>query len=155
MLLHKLFPPEYIKVDLEAATRDEAFNELAEQLCKAGKLDCREAVVSAITEREAKMSTGILKGIAVPHGKTSAVQSICGVLGISRRGIDYDALDGEPVYILFMVAAPPEETEQHLLILKRMAELLENPQFQIDLQSQADSQGVHAIIRKYEKGKSS
>jgi PTS system fructose-specific IIC component/PTS system nitrogen regulatory IIA component len=72
------------------------------------------------------------------------------VLGISRKGIDYDALDGEPVYLLFMIVAPYEDSEKHLRILKRMAELLDNPQFYIDLLSQKDAQGVYRIICKYE-----
>jgi PTS system fructose-specific IIC component/PTS system nitrogen regulatory IIA component len=72
------------------------------------------------------------------------------VLGISRRGIDYDALDGEPVYLIFMVLIPQKDTEKHLRILKRMAELLENPQFYIELVAQKDPQGVYNTIRKYE-----
>jgi PTS system fructose-specific IIC component/PTS system nitrogen regulatory IIA component len=96
------------------------------------------------------MSTGIHKGIAIPHGKTNAVENVYGVLGISRKGIDYDALDGEPVYLLFMVLAPQKDSEKHLRILKRMAELLENPQFYMDLVAQKDPQSAYGIIRKYE-----
>ena len=151
MLLHDIFPPEFFIVSLKAADRDKAFAEMVDHLCHAGKLSGRNEILNAIMEREAKMSTGILKGIAVPHGKTVAVDRICGVVGISRRGIDYDALDGESVYLLFLIVAPPQDTEMHLKVLKRLAELLENPQFQIDLQSQKDSQGAYKVICKYEK----
>jgi PTS system fructose-specific IIC component/PTS system nitrogen regulatory IIA component len=96
------------------------------------------------------MSTGIKKGIAIPHGSTDVVSTVSGVLGISRTGIDYDALDGEPVYLLFLIIAPRKDTEKHLRILRRTAELLENPQFCIELKSQKDSMGVYKIIRKYE-----
>ena len=96
------------------------------------------------------MSTGIQKGIAVPHGKTSAVEKVSAFLGISRRGIDYDALDGQPVYLLFMIIAPQAETEKHLRILKRLAELLENPQFFTDLAAQNDPAAASGIIKKYE-----
>jgi len=96
------------------------------------------------------MSTGIKKGIAIPHGKTNAVDSVYGVLGISRKGVDYDALDGEPVFLLFMLLAPQKDSEKHLRLLKRLAELLDNPSFYTDLLSQKDSQSANNLIRKYE-----
>jgi len=150
MLLQNVFPPELIKVDLEAEDKDEAFEELTDFLCQSSESNRREDILLAIRQREAKMSTGILKGIAIPHGSTNAVDTVCGVLGISRGGIDYDALDGNPVYLLFMIIAPLEDTETHLRILKRMAELLDNPEFSIDLQSQKDAQGAYRVICKYE-----
>ena len=150
MFLHDVFPPEFIKVDLEAEDKDEAFEELVDHFCQADKSNVREELLEALMEREAKMSTGIQKGIAIPHGKTNAVDTVRGVLGISRKGVDYDALDGEPVYLLFMIVAPQEDSERHLRILKRLAELLENPQFYIDLQAQKDSQSAYKVIGKYE-----
>jgi len=72
------------------------------------------------------------------------------VLGISQNGIDYDALDGEPVYLLFMLLAPDKDSEKHLRILQRLANLLENPQFSLDLQAQKDQQGAYKVICKYE-----
>ncbi|MDR1899320.1 MAG: PTS sugar transporter subunit IIA [Treponema sp.] len=150
MFLHEVFPPELIKVELEAEDKEEAFEELVDHFCQTVKSNAREEILEALRDREAKMSTGIHKGIAIPHGKTNAVENVYGVLGISRKGIDYDALDGEPVYLLFMVLAPQKDSEKHLRILKRMAELLENPQFYMDLVSQKDPQSAYGIIRKYE-----
>jgi PTS system fructose-specific IIC component/PTS system nitrogen regulatory IIA component len=150
MLLSELFAPEYIKIGIEAEDKDEAFEELADAFCQASKLNIREDILDAVRERERKMSTGIKKGIAIPHGKTSAVDKVCGILGISKRGIDYDALDDEPVYVLFMILAPQAESEKHLRILKRLAEMLENPQFFIDLAAQDDPTTAHAVVRKYE-----
>jgi PTS system fructose-specific IIC component/PTS system nitrogen regulatory IIA component len=150
MFLHEVFSPEFIKLDLEAEDKDEAFEELVDHFCQADKSNTREEILQALREREAKMSTGIHKGIAIPHGKTNAVDTIRGMLGISRKGVDYDALDGEPVYLLFMLVAPQKDSETHLRVLKRLAELLENPQFYIDLQSQKDVQGAYKVICKYE-----
>jgi PTS system fructose-specific IIC component/PTS system nitrogen regulatory IIA component len=150
MFLYELFAPEFIKVDLEAVDKDEAFEEMVDYFCQAEKSNAREEILDSLREREAKMSTGIHKGIAIPHGKTNAVDSVYGILGISRKGIDYDALDGQPVYLLFMVLAPQKDSEKHLRVLKRLAELLENPQFFIDLQSQRDAQSAYKIIKKYE-----
>jgi PTS system fructose-specific IIC component/PTS system nitrogen regulatory IIA component len=151
MFLYDMFRPDLIKVDMEAEDKAEAFEELVDHFCQIEKSNVREDLLEALREREAKMSTGIHKGIGIPHGKTNAVENVCGVLGISRRGIEYDALDGEPVYLVFMVFIPQKDTEKHLRILKRMAELLENPQFYIELAAQRDSQGAYQVIKKYEE----
>ncbi|MDR1106442.1 MAG: PTS sugar transporter subunit IIA [Treponema sp.] len=150
MFLHELFKPEFIKVGVEAEDKDEVFEELVDHFCQVKKSKAREEILDALRVREAKMSTGIHKGIAIPHGKTNAVENVQGVLGISRKGVDYDALDGQPVYLLFMVLAPQKDSEKHLRILKRLAELLENPQFYTELQSQKEPQDAHRIIKKYE-----
>ena len=150
MFLQNVFPPEFIKVNVEAEDKDEAFEELVDYFCQAHQANIRGDLLAALKEREAKMSTGIQKGIAIPHGSTNAVETVTGVLGISRNGIDYDALDGNPVYLLFMIVAPREDSETHLRILKRLAELLENPEFSTDLQSQKDAQGAYRVICKFE-----
>ncbi|MDR2485203.1 MAG: PTS sugar transporter subunit IIA [Treponema sp.] len=150
MFLYELFPPELIKVGLEAEDKDEVFEEMVDQFCQIERSDTREEILEALRAREAKLSTGIRKGIAVPHGKTNALQKVHGILGISKRGIDYDALDGQPVYLLFMVLSPWKESESHLRILKRLAQLLDNAQFFTDLIAQRDAQGVSGVIKKYE-----
>jgi PTS system fructose-specific IIC component/PTS system nitrogen regulatory IIA component len=151
MFLYELYRPEYIKTALESEDKDEAFEEMVDFYCSSSASNAREEILDAIREREMKMSTGIKKGIAIPHGKTSAVDSICGMLGISKKGVDYDALDGEPVYIMFMILAPVRDTELHLKVLKRLAELLDNPQFYTELASQNDSQSAWQVIKKYEE----
>ena len=150
MFLQNVFSPEFIKVNLEAEDKDEAFEELVDCFCQAHGSNIRGELLEALHKREAKMSTGILKGIAIPHGSTKALDTVCGILGISHQGIDYDALDGNPVYLLFMILAPQADAETHLRILKRLAELLENPEFSTDLQSQKDAQGAYRVICKYE-----
>ncbi|MDR2701114.1 MAG: PTS sugar transporter subunit IIA [Spirochaetaceae bacterium] len=150
MIISELFKPEFIKIGLEAEDKDEAFEELVDAFCQASRLTIREEMLDAIREREQKMSTGVHKGIAIPHGKTGAVDKVYGVLGISRQGIDYDALDGQPVYLLFMLLIPQTETESHLRILKRLAELLEDPQFFTDLAAQNTPFAASEVIRKYE-----
>ena len=150
MFLHEVFPPKLIKIGLEAEDKDEVFEEMTDLFCQVEKSSIRKDILEAIYERESKMSTGIHKGIAVPHGKTDALDNMRGILGISRKGIDYDALDGQPVYILFMLLAPQKDAEMHLRLLKRLAALMDNPQFYVELLAQKDSLGVHGIIKKYE-----
>jgi PTS system fructose-specific IIC component/PTS system nitrogen regulatory IIA component len=151
MLLHNLFTPEFILVDLQAEDKEEVFEELVDRFCQTIKSDAREEILDALRQREMKMSTGIQKGVAIPHGKTNAVDRVYGVLGISRGGIDYEALDGTPVYLLFMVLGPTGDSEKHLKVLQRMAELLANPQFFSDIIAQRDTQSVYGILKKYEE----
>jgi len=151
MILQDVLIPEFIKIDMQAEDKDEAFEELVDHYCQADNSNARDEILEAIQEREAKMSTGIHKGIAVPHGKTNAVDTMRGVLGISRRGIQYDSLDGEPVYLLFMIISPMEDSEKYLRLLKHLAELMEIPQFQVELQSQKDPQSAFRVIRKFEE----
>jgi PTS system fructose-specific IIC component/PTS system nitrogen regulatory IIA component len=150
MFLYEVFPPELIKIGLEAEDKEEVFEELVDQFCQVRKSNVREELLEALREREAKMSTGIHKGIAIPHGKTNAIESLQGILGISKKGIDYDALDGQPVYLLFTLLAPEKDSEKHLRLLKRLAGLLDNPQFYTDLVAQNDAQGANGVIKKYE-----
>ncbi|MDR0324270.1 MAG: PTS sugar transporter subunit IIA [Treponema sp.] len=150
MILQEVLLPEFIKIGMEAEDKDEAFEELVAHYCQADGSDAHNKILEAIVAREEKMSTGIHKGIAVPHGKTTAVETIKSVLGISRKGIQYDSLDGEPVYLLFMIISPAEDSEKYLRLLKHLAVLLENPQFQLELLEQKDPQSAYKIICKYE-----
>ena len=150
MFLYELFSPEFIQVDLQAEDKEEVFEELVDRFCQVIKSDARDEMLEALKDREMKMSTGIQKGIAIPHGKTNAVDRVYGMLGISRRGIDYEALDGNPVHLLFMVLGPSGDSEKHLRVLQRLAELLVNPQFFTDLAAQKDAQSAYGVIKKYE-----
>jgi len=150
MILQNLFKPEFIKIDIEAVEKDEAFKELVDFYCKTSRSGAYKEILNAIVSREEKMSTGIHKGVAVPHGKTDKVKEIQALVGISQKGINYDALDGEPVYILFMLITPLEDSDNYLRILKNIADLVENPQFQNEMRSQKDIQSVYKVICKYE-----
>jgi PTS system fructose-specific IIC component/PTS system nitrogen regulatory IIA component len=151
MFLYEVFSPELIKIGLDAEDKDEVFEEMVDQFCQIEKINVREELLEALREREAKMSTGIHKGIAIPHGKTNAIENVHGILGVSKKGIDYDALDGQPVYLLFMILAPQKDSEKHLRLLKRLAMLLDNPQFYTELVTQTDPRAANGIIKKYEE----
>jgi len=150
MFVYEAFPPEMIKIGLESEDKDEVFEEMVDLFCQVKKSNAREDILQALKERESKMSTGIQKGIALPHGRTNAIDNVYGILGISKKGIDYDALDGQPVYLLFMLLAPQTDSEKHLRLLKRLAGLLDNHEFYTDIVAQNDSQSVNRVIKKHE-----
>lgn len=151
MILTELFSPGRIKIRLEAEDKPEVFEELVDLLVNAYRLDIRDQILDAIRRREEKMSTGIKKGIAIPHAKTAGVKGVLGVLGVSSSGIDYDSLDGEPVHVLFLLVSAEDAAGLHLRVLKNIALLVENPDFYASILKAQDSEGAHQAIRKFEE----
>jgi PTS system fructose-specific IIC component/PTS system nitrogen regulatory IIA component len=151
MLISETFLPEFIIADLQGEDKEAVFEELVDHFCDVTfRGDKREDILSALREREAKMSTGVHPGIAIPHGKTAAVDQSYGVMGISHTGINYDSLDGQPVYIVFMELAPLVDTEHHLHLLKRIAGLLRNADFARDIRKAGTSREAYEILQRYE-----
>ena len=151
MLLDKVFNPRAVNIDLKSEDKDEVFEELIEELVSVNPSLDRSVALAAVKEREAKMSTGIMSGIAVPHAKTSAVTDVQGAIGISRSGIDYDALDGKPVHLIVLSLSGADSTELHLRVLKRLARLLENSEFYAELMEQKTAEAAYNVFCKYEK----
>ncbi len=155
MILGDVFNPRAIKINLESESKDEVFEELVEELVAVQNGMDRRKVLGAIRSRESLMSTGIMHGIAIPHGKTDAVSGVKGVIGISRSGISYDSLDKAPVHLIFLLVSSPDESECHLQALKRLALVLEDPSFFESLLAQQTPQGVYDTLCKYEVAHSS
>lgn len=151
MLLDKVFNPRAVNIDLKSEDKDEVFEELIEELVSVNPSLDRSVALAAVKEREAKMSTGIMSGIAVPHAKTSAVTDVQGAIGISRSGIDYDALDGKAVHLIVLILSGADSTELHLRVLKRLARLLENSEFYAELMEQKTAEAAYNVFCKYEK----
>ncbi len=150
VLLHELFSAPRIKCHLEAEDKTEAFEELVDHLVTQYRTDSRDEILEAIRRREEKMSTGIKKGIAIPHAKTKFTRGVIGVLGVADHGIDYESLDGEPVRILFLLVSSEEDAGTHLAVLKKIALLVENPGFSRDVLTAGSPEKVSRIIQKYE-----
>jgi PTS system fructose-specific IIC component/PTS system nitrogen regulatory IIA component len=151
MLLTEIFLPELMNCDLKGRNKDEIFEEMVDQFCRVTRKDIRADVLAALREREARMSTGVQHGIAIPHGKTPVIDGVFGLLGVSRAGVDYDAADGLPVNLIFMVLAPPVKAEAHLTLLQRMAGFLRIPAFYTDILNAADEAAVYAVLKGYER----
>ena len=151
ILLQDLFLPARIKTRLEAEDKGEVFEELVDLLVTQYQLDCRDEVLDALRRREEKMSTGIKRGIAIPHAKTDFTRGIIGVLGVSQQGIDYESLDGEPVHLLFLLVSSDADAGAHLAVLKKIALLVEGSDFYDAAVAASDPEGVHKAIRKFEE----
>ena len=123
--------PEAIRPDLAPVDKEDAIRQLIGSLKDAGKLPADEeaGIVSAVLKREELGSTGIGNGVAVPHTKHPAVQSLVATVGLVHDGLDFASLDGEPVYILIVLVSPPENTRDHLRALETVSRHLKNSTF--------------------------
>lgn len=116
-------------MDMHARTKEEAIDELIASLEKNGRINDRATFKKMILKREAESSTGIGDGIAMPHAKTKAVNEATVVFGRSKEGVDYQALDGKPSYLFFMIAAPEGAADVHLQTLAALSRLLIDQDF--------------------------
>ena len=117
MQIKDFLSKEAIKLRLEARTKEEVLEELTTLLEKTGKIIDRKEFLRVIREREELGSTGIGYNIAIPHARSSGVKSLVGAFGISKEGVDFDALDKEPVYLFFMLGAPKNAAGDYLKAL--------------------------------------
>ena len=131
MKLSSLVPAEAIVPQLEATRREDVLKELVGVLVSSGKLkkETAGAVVKALLSREELGSTGIGKGVAVPHAKHEAVQGLVAAFGRSKKGVDFSALDGQPVHLFFMLLSCKDSGSQHLEGLARVARLVRDDRF--------------------------
>jgi PTS system fructose-specific IIC component/PTS system nitrogen regulatory IIA component len=150
MILGQVFNIKSINMNLESDTKDEVFEELLESIIAAHPEVDRADALAALHEREAKMSTGIGKGIAVPHGKISSVKGVIGAIGRSKKGIDYDALDNAPVSLIFMLLTDPSDLEFHLTVLKRLSRLMDSHAFVSSFTNQTTAQDAYDAVCKFE-----
>ena len=138
-----------IEPDMKSATKVDAIKELVALLKKAGTITDEDAVAAVVLEREELGTTGIGEGIAVPHGKSGAVDKLLAAFGRSRRGIDFEAMDNQPVHLLFLLVAPKDSSGPHLMALARISRLLKNRDFRKAL---LNAGGKAEIIKMFEAG---
>ena len=129
MKISEILDPRAVKINLAASTKEEVLKELVGILAQMEQIGDPRSIVKALLEREGLGSTGIGQGIAIPHGKTDTVHRLIAVLGISKKGINFDALDGEPVYIFFLLVAPKDTAGPHLKALAQISRLLRDSYF--------------------------
>ncbi len=122
-----LLDESLVKVGLESLEKDGLFEEMVDMLVRAGKISDRKPVLAAIHEREDQMTTGIGKGVAVPHVKIGDVEGVMACMGISEDGIEYDAIDGEPVHLAFLVVSAKATPELNIQTLATVARIMGLP----------------------------
>jgi len=122
---------EAILAQLAATDKEGAIREMVQALCSAGKIkpDESESILRAILKREELGTTGIGRGIAVPHTKHPSVDRLIGTVAVSGQGVDFSSLDGEVVHLLFLLISPPDRPGDHLRALENISRQLRDDTF--------------------------
>ncbi len=137
-----------VTANLKSTTKEAALRELVEILAKAEGIKGKEELVKVLFARESLGSTGIGQGVGIPHAKINSVKKLVAALGISPQGVDFDALDGEPVYIFFLLVAPEDSAGPHLKGLARISRLLKDKFFRESLKALKDEKAILKLIRE-------
>ncbi|HOW66431.1 MAG TPA: PTS sugar transporter subunit IIA [Candidatus Paceibacterota bacterium] len=151
MTLADILKQEQIVVELQAADRWQAIDELIDVLVSCGKIkpEHRDAIVSVVRKREGSMSTGIGFGIGIPHASTDLIGEVVGALGRSTRGVNFDALDNQPVKLVMLFLVPQGQFQKHLHTLANIAKLLHNRDLRQALEQAPGAQDMLQIIKTH------
>ena len=147
---------EAVVPELTAADRDGAMSELVSSLDKAGKLgkgNCKK-ITKAVTDREREASTGMGKGVAVPHVKHKTVKDVVATVGLSSAGIDFSALDKQPVYSVILLMSPADSPDKHLQAMEKIFQHLQNEKFRKFLRQCQTAEQVEDLLREADENPS-
>ena len=135
-----------VVVDLESREKFEAIRELIHSAPVFDGTETRDRIAKAVVERERILTTGLGHGVALAHGTTDAVDRIVIALGISRQGIDYQAVDQAPVHLLFVIVNPPGRQVEYLLALAAVSRMVRDEEFRQKLQARAPAAEIENRI---------
>ena len=150
MILTQILELECVKVPLAGTDKDSVIRELVNLLDAAKLLVDKDEVLQAVLSRENTRSTGIGSGIAIPHGKCKGVRDLVMAMGVSPRGIDFQSIDGKPVYIFVLLVSPIDKTGPHIQALARISRLMLDEDFKNKLQSAASAEQLYNLISEKE-----
>ncbi len=150
MTLTDILSPEVIVPEMQAKDRWQAIDELLAVLVKTGRIKSEhvEAITSVVKKRETTMSTGIGFGIGIPHATTDLITDVIGVFGRSKTGINFDALDEQPVNLIVLFLVPQGQFQKHLHTLANIAKFLHDRALREQLQNAAGGAEISQIIQR-------
>jgi len=150
MMLKEIIQEKRVVPELKATNRWEAIDELVDQLIDAGAIReaDREEILQEVKKRETSMSTGIGFGIGIPHASIEIIDKVVGALGRSKAGINFDALDNQPVTLVVLFLVPKGQFQKHLHTLANIAKRLHNRDFRKSLEEASDADAMLEIIRQ-------
>jgi PTS system nitrogen regulatory IIA component len=146
MNLKKILTKDSILPELKADTKRGVIEEIAAAMVSAGQFTNRAAVVQALLAREEKMSTGMQNGIAIPHGKTDAVEQLVAAVAIHRTGIDFAAMDGKPSHIFIITLSPENRAGPHIQFLAEISKVLSRPELREKLLKAATTDEILNLL---------
>jgi fructose-specific phosphotransferase system IIA component len=148
--LTELLTPDRIKIPLASTGKEDLLRELVDLAGTGVARQEREALLQAVLDREAVLSTGIGGGVAIPHGKSAAVDSLVLAAGVAPQGVDFEALDGQPVQLFFLLVGPEAAAGEHVKALSRISRLLRRDTFRSRLAAADDPREFYRILSEAE-----
>ena len=144
-----------IRAEIAADDKPGVIQELVASLASSGAIHPEDApgIVAAIMKREELGSTGIGRGIAVPHTKHPSVKKLVGAVGVSEKGVEFESLDGERVYLFFLLISPPDLPVEHLRALENISRQLRDDMFCKFLKSARSVEEIQTVLREADAGK--
>lgn len=152
VLLSDLLSRTRVKIPLESTSKEALLRELVEVLEGDRCVEDSESVLRVVQEREAVLSTGIGNGVAIPHGKSGACSRLSIAAGVSAEPVDFDALDDQPVRLVFLLVGPESAGGEHIKALSRIARLVRQPELRQRLIDASDSTQFLETLRAAEAG---
>ncbi|OJG67868.1 PTS system, Fru family, IIC component [Enterococcus moraviensis] len=153
MNIKDLLVKDVMIMDLQATDKKGAIDEMVQKMYDGGRISDIETYKEGILAREAQTSTGLGDGIAMPHAKNSAVKEATVLFAKSHSGVEYEALDGQPTYLFFMIAAPEGANDTHLQALAALSRLLIDPDFVAKLKDTKTPEDVQNLFQSAEEAK--
>ncbi|MFP4472458.1 MAG: PTS sugar transporter subunit IIA [Candidatus Omnitrophota bacterium] len=148
MKISEFLCADAVTAELKSKTKKDVITEMVDLLIGSGAIDkkIRAKLIEVLLAREALGSTAIGQGIAIPHGKCEQVSELTAALAISKEGVDFDSLDGEPAHIFFLLVAPIDSAGPHLKALARISRLLKDKYFRENLKTAKDKQTILDLV---------
>ena len=143
-----LIPESHVSLERPPSEKEAVIEYLLDLLADAGRVDDREAALDALFEREAETTTGVGMGIGIPHAKTDAVSRPSVAFTRSSKGVDFDAMDGDPAKLLFMILVPESGADDHLQILSSLSRALMHEEVRDELYAAETPADVQAALRE-------
>ena len=150
MTISSIFRQEGIVPQLISRTKSEVFKELVGHLVPLCPGISRGTLLSGLLEREKLMTTGIARNVALPHTNVPNLGRTVGLLGISREGIEYQSLDGEPVHLVFCLVGDDDQPDAHIRVLRSLALLLTNPEFYPSMMRAKGTRDIATTLEQFE-----
>ncbi len=151
MKVSELLNPGVIIADLKGTKKEEVINELIDLFKGDSRVQDVEKVRSAVLDREKIMSTGVGKGFAIPHGKTNSITDIIAAFGKTKNPVDYDALDSQPVHLVFLLVGKDNLVSKHIKLLSRISRMMNKDDFRKRLLEAGSAEEILDIFNKEEE----
>lgn len=146
IMLREALTQDLVAVGLPGRTKSEVIETLLQMLCSSGKIKDRERALADILANEARMSTGLEQGIAIPHAKTDAVDQLVACVAVTANKIDFESIDHKPAQIFIMTLSPRDNTGPHVQFLAEVSRLLKNKKARQRVLDARDSAELYSVL---------